>query len=408
MLCIEPRCGIAQSHSLLGACSCGVSQRAQCLCKQLAAPPEAARGRIAWLGSVAEEEDASTILRLFESYSGCISADPTSVIIRRNRWTTPEGLKHGFALVEFAKEEDATAVIECWKDPGRPLRPHRWEHAAPAMSRSPAIAPATAMESARRVLAHPAEAEGMPPLEAQLEPLTETQLRARLHFFGQPCTHEAEAKAMASGGRLAKKMYLKSELASLYRSGAALRTLRRVAGTLIPPLLLETICAQLEAARWPRSNSRRGVVAERYLVLGRATPEAAARPLAPEHVALWEAAERLLEAMVGPTYRATSLAITKNFQGSPHVDARDVTWQYAASFGDFCSGGELCIESEHPGGAEVVVLDTHNRLAKVDGRFPHWVSECEKGSRRYSVIWYQVEGQRSEPVRATYESLEET
>ena len=57
------------------------------------------------------------------------------------------------------------------------------------------------------------------------------------------------------------------------------------------------------------------------------------------------------------------------------------------SLGDFSGGGQLCVESD---AQTVTVIDTHNRIAKMDGRFPHWVTGFE--GERYSIIYYQSEG----------------
>jgi hypothetical protein len=71
--------------------------------------------------------------------------------------------------------------------------------------------------------------------------------------------------------------------------------------------------------------------------------------------------------------------------GSPHIDRYDASFQYALSVGDFSQpGGELCVEL---GPQEVAVVRTHDRLACVDGRFPHWVRGYGGGTR-YSVIYY--------------------
>jgi hypothetical protein len=73
-----------------------------------------------------------------------------------------------------------------------------------------------------------------------------------------------------------------------------------------------------------------------------------------------------------PRFQYDRLAVTKNFTGSPHVDKDDVTFQYAVSLGDFGDlGGELVVESED--GAFRWEVDTRDRVARVDGRFVHWV-----------------------------------
>ena len=64
--------------------------------------------------------------------------------------------------------------------------------------------------------------------------------------------------------------------------------------------------------------------------------------------------------------------------------------------GDF-DGGALCVES---GPEEVSVVDTKGRAAKVDGRYPHWVSTwC---GERYSVITYKTRGEPSPLGPAVY------
>jgi hypothetical protein len=66
-----------------------------------------------------------------------------------------------------------------------------------------------------------------------------------------------------------------------------------------------------------------------------------------------------------------SLAITKNFVASPHVDKDDMSYQFALSLGDFDSGGELMVENRL--GTKRYRVNTKNRIAKCDGRSCHWV-----------------------------------
>jgi hypothetical protein len=42
-------------------------------------------------------------------------------------------------------------------------------------------------------------------------------------------------------------------------------------------------------------------------------------------------------------------------------------------------------------GVRVQVVDTKGRMAKVDGRFPHWVSPYT--GERYSIIWFTTDGE---------------
>ena len=106
-----------------------------------------------------------------------------------------------------------------------------------------------------------------------------------------------------------------------------------------------------------------------------------------QHSAVWEIAKRIVEC-ADPHYKYTNLAVSKNFVGSPHRDEFDIAYQFALSLGDFTGGGELCVETMHD---EVTLVDTHGKIAKLDGRFPHWVSGYT--GTRYSLIWYRVMGE---------------
>merc|ERR1712194_497973 len=87
--------------------------------------------------------------------------------------------------------------------------------------------------------------------------------------------------------------------------------------------------------------------------------------------------------------RFTALAVTKNFRGSPHIDTLNVAPFYGLSMGDFTDGGgKLCVECSP---TEVAEIDTRGKLAKVDGRFCHWVSDYE--GTRYSLIYYVTSGE---------------
>ena len=58
--------------------------------------------------------------------------------------------------------------------------------------------------------------------------------------------------------------------------------------------------------------------------------------------------------------------------------------------------GELCIEED---AHTVRLVDTRNRLACCDGRFPHWVRGGYDGER-YSVVFYRSSGVREASVGA--------
>mmetsp|Transcript_33751 Transcript_33751/g.67276 ORF Transcript_33751/g.67276 Transcript_33751/m.67276 type:complete len:220 (-) Transcript_33751:178-837(-) len=183
-------------------------------------------------------------------------------------------------------------------------------------------------------------------------------------------------------------------------------------GARLPETLCSSLLSALRATRWPVQTDRPKVEAVGYLVLekpiigaasavsvGADSADAAsagaesasmrrARRKREQHGALWEAVAAWME-LVDPAFDFSGVALSKDFRGSPHVDTYDISYQWALSLGNF-EGGQLCMESA-PG--EVSVIDTHNRAAKVDGRFPHWVAPW--AGERYSVIAYKTRGDPS-------------
>ena len=107
------------------------------------------------------------------------------------------------------------------------------------------------------------------------------------------------------------------------------------------------------------------------------------------HRTVWQLAYRIL-AETDPTYaeRYTAIAVTKQFTGSPHIDTENVAPFYGLSLGKF-TGGFINVEAHD--GMRVYEVDTYERLGKVDGRHPHWVSPHE--GERYSIIYYQTSGE---------------
>ena len=72
--------------------------------------------------------------------------------------------------------------------------------------------------------------------------------------------------------------------------------------------------------------------------------------------------------------------------------------RYALSLGDF-TGGALAVECS---AREVAVVETKGRLAKIDGRFPHWVEPYM--GERYSIIWFRTEGVAERPTQAVFDA----
>jgi hypothetical protein len=62
------------------------------------------------------------------------------------------------------------------------------------------------------------------------------------------------------------------------------------------------------------------------------------------------------------------------------------------------SGGKICVECCT---REVAEVETRGRLAKIDGRFVHWVTPYD--GERYSIIYYQTEGHVTPMKSAVFE-----
>ena len=107
-----------------------------------------------------------------------------------------------------------------------------------------------------------------------------------------------------------------------------------------------------------------------------------------KHQKLWDlAVQALTEADASYAATFTSLAVTGNFRGSPHIDTENVAPFYALALGEFVGGGRIAVESDV---REVTLVDTRYGFAKVDGRFPHWVTPYH--GERFSLIYYTTEG----------------
>ncbi|KAH8062933.1 hypothetical protein JL721_8548 [Aureococcus anophagefferens] len=108
-----------------------------------------------------------------------------------------------------------------------------------------------------------------------------------------------------------------------------------------------------------------------------------------KHRAVWDLAVAAL-AEVDAAYAETftSLAVTHGFRGSPHIDTENLAAFYGCSLGDYSAGGGM-IAVEYDA-STVCWVDTRRRFGRVDGRFPHWVTDYS--GERYSLIYYRTEG----------------
>lgn len=157
-------------------------------------------------------------------------------------------------------------------------------------------------------------------------------------------------------------------------------------------------------ALWPPPiQQRKGVQAGRYLTL-RQNNNALYKDNAAA-AKLWHLCRTLLHSVVVVTKTDdapyTALAITANFQGSPHVDAHDTTVQYVVALGDF-QGGQLCVDDDHDNddnsSTTVTQINVHNRLGRLEGRQVHWVQGWT-GRDRYSVVYYSTSAVHATPIQ---------
>lgn len=180
----------------------------------------------------------------------------------------------------------------------------------------------------------------------------------------------------------------------------------KVVGHPIPSRVRNPLLMELERTRWPAALHRFGMQSEQYLVLHRGG--GARRRLGAStqtDLEVNDGYEKLLSMLemlltwADPAFGCNKIAVTRGFQGSPHIDSSDACPQYCCSLGNFDYGGELCIEGMSPG--EVYIVDTHDRMAKVDGRRVHWV-RGHSGGTRYSVIFFATNPSQYADLRNSF------
>lgn len=240
-------------------------------------------------------------------------------------------------------------------------------------------------------------------LRAQLEPWGTTALRRRLVAdFGEDATDPAHVpRAEVMRLLLAAHAEDAAALAALAPAGTRrsatsdssnARVLLHVDGAEVSLAAREALL--LELRRWAAAKGSSGaqrerpsIRAESYMILS--APQAllsvgslkASKGLQKleAHQHLWDLAHAAM-VEVDPTFAAqySALAVTRNFEGSPHIDKQNVGPFYGMALGSFPSGtGGIRVECS----ARVVCdVNTKNRLGKVDGRFPHWVATYPKSS----------------------------
>jgi len=188
-----------------------------------------------------------------------------------------------------------------------------------------------------------------------------------------------------------------------------MRKIIRTSGTLIQDVsLLDNLLRALKIWKmgWTnKNNERSAITAENYMILtspeswdqqnlGRHKRKQAETKLLlnPVHYTIWTLSKQIMTSIDDDyAQRYTALAVTHNFEGSPHIDRQNVCPFYGLSVGDFDDGtGGIMVECS----ARIVAhTNTKNRLSKVDGRFPHWVAPYDNINKdRYSVIFYETIG----------------
>ena len=253
-------------------------------------------------------------------------------------------------------------------------------------------------------------------LRSQLECLSTTKLRRRLVAdFGQEPLPESCGRSHVMDQLLTLYSKEGQEAQEAQHGDTAervvdpqrqlgMRKTMRTNGCLIEDTqLLESLLLALQEWKngWPNKNNERiAINAENYMIL---TSPASWTNLGPHkrrqaeakleaNQTLWNLAKRVMATVDAEfSERYTALAITHNFVGSPHIDRQNVCPFYGLSLGDFDDGtGGIMVECS----ARIVAHNnTKNRLARVDGRFPHWVAPYDSHNKeRFSIIFYQTMG----------------
>ena len=237
-------------------------------------------------------------------------------------------------------------------------------------------------------------------LRAQLEPYSTPQLTRRLEV-----TFGASLPAGARGDR--ERVFaalLAAYAATGVGDGLGAREVVYAAGAPVSDAAADALLDALRRTAWTSTRERPRVDADHYLTLQRprtkyydadgnynAAGQKAQKNAAKlaRHRAVWDLAVAAL-AEVDAAYAETftSLAVTHGFRGSPHIDTENLAAFYGCSLGDYSAGGGM-IAVEYDA-STVCWVDTRRKFGRVDGRFPHWVTDYS--GERYSLIYYRTEG----------------
>ena len=237
-------------------------------------------------------------------------------------------------------------------------------------------------------------------LKSQLEPWSTATLRDRLvNQFG---------KEYAPLDGMSRHQILQHLLTVYQETLPQGRKIIRVQGTPLLPdhsKLLDEVLTALKEWRKEQGavNTRPSIRAESYMILRKeelleekeesenkdhgivSRRAKSAQKKLNQYQHLWTLANQIMS-QVDPEFAKSfsALAVTYGFTGSPHIDKQNTTPFYGLALGEFVGGG-ICVEADWD---TVAISNSHNRLAKVDGRYPHWVEPYE--GERYSLIFYST------------------
>mmetsp|Transcript_29666 Transcript_29666/g.45364 ORF Transcript_29666/g.45364 Transcript_29666/m.45364 type:complete len:524 (-) Transcript_29666:652-2223(-) len=245
-------------------------------------------------------------------------------------------------------------------------------------------------------------------LRSQLEPYTTLQLRQRLvNTFGH------KSHSMYGSPPEGRAEVMMSLLKKYEKLGP--RKLVRSLGVAVPNPIIDIVRKELEAwsDRYDKFQERPMIKASKYMIL-RSPTEAEEKMIKlgsrrahsairkyQQNLSLWGAAKAAMTTVDKDFAEAfTGLAVTKNFVGSPHIDTTNIGPFYGMSIGDFDDGtGGVQVELDP---LTICEVNTKNRLGRIDGRFPHWVSPYSREKERYSLIFYLTEGTISPKIAAVF------
>ena len=258
-------------------------------------------------------------------------------------------------------------------------------------------------------------------LRSQLEPWGTVHLRRRLvEDFGQEPT---DPEVIDRAGVMERLLKCYEEEGLMDKFGYAQRKRVYVEGTPISEKSVDELLLLLrawtdETGKVAKNRERPSIRASNYMILrsekldkssddkhsltDRASRRAnrKAKKLL-TYKKLWDLALNTLKDVDAAfAERCTEIAVTYGFQGSPHIDKQNCGPFYGLALGDFPDGqGGICVESS---ARVIAVVNTKNRLGRVDGRYPHFVDAYDENSERYSLIFYETGNQFVKPGPAIY------